>query len=259
MNVIERGSGTPIVLLHGFGVDHRLLLPLDPVIDAVGGWRRIYLDLPGHGATPGADADSAEDVVAAVTAEIASRLGDAPFAVLGNSFGGMIARRIAHDARDRVLGLGLIAPVIEPVHARRDVPAKTVLVQDADLLAANADLADAYAAVAVEQTADNLAQFREHVLPGLRAADTATMDRIAASYVLHAVPEEASSEPFTAPSLFLTGRQDDVVGYRDLARLLEHYPRATSVVLDGAGHNVHLDRPEETAMLLADWLKRMAP
>jgi hypothetical protein len=32
MHVLERGAGAPLVLLHGFSVDHRILLPLDPAI-----------------------------------------------------------------------------------------------------------------------------------------------------------------------------------------------------------------------------------
>lgn len=59
MHVVERGSGVPLVLLHGFSVDHRLLLPLDPLIEAAGGWRRLYFDLPGHGESPAGDVSSA--------------------------------------------------------------------------------------------------------------------------------------------------------------------------------------------------------
>lgn len=104
MHVVEHGSGTPLVLLHGFGVDHRLLLPLDEVFAAAGGWRRVYLDLPGHGGSPLDDVASAEDVVTAVEVVIRQRVGDQPFAVLGNSFGGMLARRVAYDFREHVGG-----------------------------------------------------------------------------------------------------------------------------------------------------------
>ena len=39
--------------------------------------------------------------MAAVEAEIRERVGGEHFAVLGNSFGGMIARRVAHDSATR--------------------------------------------------------------------------------------------------------------------------------------------------------------
>ena len=56
----------------------------------------------------------------------------------------------------------------------------------------------------------------------------------------------------------MTGRQDHVVGHRSAAALVDrHYPHATTVVLDRAGHNVHLDQPALTAALLDDWLSRM--
>jgi pimeloyl-ACP methyl ester carboxylesterase len=73
MHVVERGSGIPLVLLHGFSVDHRLLLPLDPAIEAAGGWRRLYFDLPGHGLSAMGGAASTEDVVQVVEAEIRDR------------------------------------------------------------------------------------------------------------------------------------------------------------------------------------------
>lgn len=249
MHVIERGSGTPVVLLHGFGVDHRILLPLDPVFE---GWTRLYVDLPGSGGTPIGDVASAEDVARVVTDEIRSRVGDRPFALVGSSFGAMIARRIAHDLRPQVLGLATLAGVFVAEHDRRAVPPRTVLVADPTV-----DGGEDYAEQAVVQSPANLRVFVEHVLPGLRSADEVGLARIAERYGFDQEPEDAAPEPFTQPCLVVTGRQDDVVGYADAWARVEHYPRATFSTLDTAGHNVHLDRPGLVAALLTDWLERV--
>lgn len=62
--------------------------------------------------------------------------------------------------------------------------------------------------------------------------------------------------PLEAPSLHLFGRQDHMTGYEDGWRLRDHYVRGTYAVLDAAGHNAHLERPELTAALVKDWLAR---
>lgn len=251
MHVIERGTGTPVVLLHGFGVDHRILLPLDPVFE---GWTRLYVDLPGHGGTPIDDVASAEGVARAVTDEIRGRVGDRPFALVGSSFGAMVARRVAHDLRPQVVGLATLAGVFVAEHDHRTVPSRTVLV--ADPAAADGD--EDYAELAVVQSPANARAFRQHALPGLRAADQEGLARIAERYAFDREPEDASPEPFTQPCLVVTGRQDHVVGYVDAWARIEHYPRATFVTLDSGGHNVHLDRPGLVAALLTDWLERVA-
>lgn len=258
MRVVERGSGTPLFLLHGFGVDHRLLLPLDSVIEAVGGWRRIYLDLPGHGGSTVGDASSTEDLVAAVEEEIRDRVGGESFAVLGSSFGGMIARRIVHDFRDQVLGLAVIAAVFVASHANRDVPERVVLSESAAVLRELGEAGDAYAEMAVVHTPDNARAFVEHAYPGLTSADQDALERISEHYALAEEPEKASPAPFTQPTLLVTGRQDQVVGYRDAWARVGHYPRATFVALDAAGHNVHLDQPAVTTALVTNWLERVA-
>lgn len=49
------GTGLPLVMLHGLSPDHRLLTGcMEPLFTHRAGWRRIYLDLPGMGRTPGA-------------------------------------------------------------------------------------------------------------------------------------------------------------------------------------------------------------
>lgn len=257
MHLIERGTGTPVVLLHGFGVDHRVLLPLDPVFEAAGGWRRLYLDLPGAGGTPVGDVASTRDVVDAVEDELARLVGDEPFALVGQSFGGMVARQVAHDLRPRVLGLAVVAGVFVAEHARRDVPPSTVLRTDAEALALAGDAADDYAEGAVVQSPAHVRAFLDHVRPGLLAADQEALERIAARYSLDREPEDADPEPFTRPGLVITARQDQVVGYEDAWARRTHYPRTTFAVLDAAGHDVQVEQPGLTAALVADWIARV--
>ncbi len=253
MALLDRGRGFPVVLVHGFGVDHRLLLPLDDAIAAMGAHRRIHIDLPWAEGESGDGIKSTDDVVRFVARRIEQTLGDAPFAILGNSFGAMIARRIAHDHRDRVRGLATLAGVFVAEPAQRTLPPARVIVDDAGALAV-AGHGD-YSELAVVRTAENARAWRAHAKPGLDAADLRTLARVRAHYDVARRPEDDA--PFTAPTLIITGRQDAVVGYADAWDALEHYPRATFAVLDAAGHNTHLDAPDLVAAHITDWLRRV--
>jgi pimeloyl-ACP methyl ester carboxylesterase len=63
-------------------------------------------------------------------------------------------------------------------------------------------------------------------------------------------------EPFTGPSLIITGRQDAVVGYRDAWNIVEKYPRATFVVLDRAGHMLE-EKAGLVSVFINEWLDRV--
>lgn len=257
MNIVRHGRGTPIVLLHGFEADHRLVLSLESALRAVPGWRRLYPDLPGFGRTPIGDVASTDDVVAEVLDLVDDELAGEQFAILGDSFGGMVARAVAHRRRDRVLGLGLLASVFVADASARVVPERVVLHEDTDAVAVAGDSADDYADIAVVQTRGNAEAFVEFAAPGAELADGEAMKKLSENYRLSWDPED--SEPFTQPSLIITGRQDHIVGYRDALNRLEHYPRATFVTLDEAGHNAHLDQDALVGALVADWLRRMRP
>ena len=248
------GEGRPLVLVHGFELDHRIMLPLEQALNGTP-WRRIYLDLPWvlqEGSVRGsADAVAgSQDVADTVVAELRDYLGDEPFAIIGNSFGGMIARYVAHKLRSQVLGLATLAAVFTARHEDRDLPPRQVLVRDPALGAAPED----FLALAVVQTRQALAAFNQYILPGLQAGDQAVLKRIAADYSLSREPEAEFPEAFDAPSLHIFGRQDHVTGYNDGVALREHYVRGTFAVLDSAGHNVHLERPAVVSALLRDWL-----
>ncbi|UKA50065.1 alpha/beta hydrolase [Arthrobacter sp. FW305-123] len=256
MHFVEYGAGTPILLIHGFCVDHHVLLGLDHVLAANGKWRRIYLDLPGMGkSSAGPEIDGADAVADAVVSFARRTFGDERFAVLGNSFGGMIARHLVAEFGEQVLGLALLCPVVVADHESRTLPAKIVLRSDPELMATLSpeDRSD-YEEMAVVQSSQNWLRFREAVLPGLRTFDQAATLRISSDYALSTEPE-ARFDTYQGPTLVLAGRQDHVVGYADQVALTGSYPQATVAVLDRAGHNAHLDQPQLTAALLGEWLE----
>jgi pimeloyl-ACP methyl ester carboxylesterase len=90
--------------------------------------------------------------------------------------------------------------------------------------------------------------FLRYVLPGLGGVDQPALDR---------EPEDAHTEPFLQPTLHLTGRQDDVVGYSDAWNRIGHYPRASFTSPDSAGHNIVFEQAALCSVLVADWLGRI--
>ncbi|MCC3273344.1 alpha/beta hydrolase [Arthrobacter zhangbolii] len=249
----EVGQGRPLVLVHGFELDHRSMLPLDASL-AEGPWRRIYLDLPWTAqAVPGSVA-SAQEVADGVVNELRQLLGEEPFAIIGHSFGGMIARHVAHTMRSQVLGLATLGAVFTADHNERVLPAPAVIRADLPEQVVDGD----FLGIAVIQTPDTLAAFNEFVLPGLRGTDPQVTERIAADYALQREPEQAYPEPFEAPSLHIFGRQDHVTGYEDGLALRDHYVRGTFAVLDAAGHHLYMERPAVVSALVNDWLASIA-
>ncbi|MCR2812133.1 alpha/beta fold hydrolase [Microbacterium sp. zg.Y1084] len=257
-HVVRLGSGTPVVFVHGNGVDHRMMLALDAAFDESGLWERIYLDLPGFGATPALDAPGGLSQLADWLDEaVGGLLGSTPFAVVGASLGGLLARDLVARRPHQCLGMALLAPVVDSVRENRLVPPHAVLVEDAALVAGlSAADAEAYTELAVVQSRENWERFRRSVLPGLQSADVRAMARLAKDYALPALPDDHLAG-FDRPVLMLTGRQDAVVGYEDQWALAQRFPRATYAVLDGAGHNLENDQPDLVQAHLARWAQQM--
>lgn len=251
------GEGTPVVALHGFGPDRRLMAGmLEPVLGELDGFRRVYLDLPGCGSSAAREIRSTADVLAAVEQTVTDTVGDEPFLLVGESYGGYLATELTRQRPDQVLGLALVCPVVVPMHAERTVPKHTVIERDETLMSSlDADELATFEPLAVVQTRETFERFCAEIGSGLVTADDEALERIQSGG--YALPEcEALS--YDRPTLILTGRQDSVVGYADQWALLERFPRATFAVLDAAGHNAQIERPDVTSILLRDWLARCA-
>ena len=83
---------------------------------------------------------------------------------------------------------------------------------------------------------------------------TAFQDRLKRTF---SFPVDKLPQPFGEPALFLLGRQDHVVGYRDTWKILENFPRATYAVLDQAGHAPDVEQLQLGQALMSEWLDRV--
>jgi pimeloyl-ACP methyl ester carboxylesterase len=258
LNHVEIGTGTPVLAIHGWTPDHRLMLGcLEPLFARRPGYRRLYPDLPGMGKSPAVSVAGSDDMLAAVREFVASTIGEEPFLLVGESYGGYLARGLARALGQQVLGLALVCPVgVNVEHADRNVPPRSVVRPDPSLIASlDPALATEFTEIAVVETPETLRRFQEEILPGLAVADTEAMARIRQRWVLSDDPE--GGDPFPRPALILTGRQDQFVGYVDQFALLPHYPRATFAVLDVAGHNLQFEQPALFESLVNEWLDRV--
>src|SRR5260370_38919045 len=120
MEIEARGEGPTAVMVHGLNVDGRVMIEAFDELLAGAGLRRLYVDLPGHGASKGdaarASADDFVDELAAlVRAELkpaaAGEL-EAPI-VIGYSYGGHPAHALVPQL-GRAPRLLLRGPVLQP-------------------------------------------------------------------------------------------------------------------------------------------------
>ena len=111
------GAGRPLILLHGFGIDHRhMKTDIEPFFRQRQGWKRIYFDMPGMGKSnqEGKWITSNDDMLEVVLDFIDQVIPDQRFVIAGTSYGGYIARGVLYQRQSLIDGLLLIVPAILP-------------------------------------------------------------------------------------------------------------------------------------------------
>lgn len=115
LHLDERGSGPPVLFLHGASGNARIWEPaLGERLDRLG--RVLVVDRPGHGFSERRAGRAAARLShqAAAMADLLDALGAERAVVVAHSWAGALACRMALDHPDRVAGLVLIAPATHP-------------------------------------------------------------------------------------------------------------------------------------------------
>jgi 2-succinyl-6-hydroxy-2,4-cyclohexadiene-1-carboxylate synthase len=268
--VVARGGATKdtlVVLLHGFTGTHRTWDPLRRRL-AGEGYAVALPDLPGHGRSRGVASTStggpmsigtASEAIADLISKEAGGGGGKRMkvALVGYSLGGRIALDLAckHQELLECLVLEGASPGIESELERRDRRLKDDLLadelelrgigwfvdywQDTPLFATQKELPrSAFQAV----RRDRLSNTAEGLASSLRTMGTGRM-----------VPLWDRLSHLAIPVLILVGARD--TRYSEVAEAMRSRIGAARVVrVEGAGHCVHLERPDEFAALLGGFL-----
>jgi pimeloyl-ACP methyl ester carboxylesterase len=254
------GQGQPVLMIHGYHVDYRLMSGcMEPIFQETQGYRRIYIDLPGMGKTKSApwivNSDVMLDILLAFIDEV---IPGERFLLAGESYGGYLARGIIQRIAGRVAGLMLLCPAIETDFDKRTLPEKVVLKKDESLLARlTPSEVEEFTDINVVQTQEVWVRFRDDILSGIRLADKPFLDWFRKNGYAFTFDVDKLDKPYQNPALILLGRQDTSVGYRDAWNILENYPRASYVILDMAGHNLQIEQAELFRALSLEWLDRV--
>jgi 3-oxoadipate enol-lactonase len=245
----RRGSGPPLLLVHGLGYAR---WGWEPVVDELAEAHEVVLfDNRGIGESdaplgPYTARMLAEDAIAVLDAAGLERAH-----VLGASLGGMIALQVALDRPERVDRLVLACTTPGGAGAA-PMPEQTVrLMQEAPGLPRE---------VAMRRGVENA------LAPG---ADPAVVERIMEHRLATAQPlaawvaQAAAGAAFdvwdrvgeiTAPTLVLTGDLDVVVDPRNSELLAELIPGARLEVFRGTGHLFFWEEPERFVEVVKEFL-----
>ena len=258
-----RGEGTPVVMIHGYGIDHHVMVGcMEPVFANRPGHRRIYLDLPGMGRTRAPDHPMDSDQMLETVIGFCDRVvPEGRFLIAGESYGGYLARGLVYRMPDRLEGVLLICPVVVAERSGRELPGRSVFARDEEILNGIADPEDRrlFERMLVLQDRGRWERFQADILPGMRAParDRQFLEHLIREGYPFSFDVDRLKKPFGKPSLLLAGRQDATVGYRDMLKLIDNYPRGTFAVLDRAGHGLEVEQQAVFECLAGEWLDRV--
>lgn len=236
----RRGRGTPLLLVHGFPLDHSIWEPVVPLLEA--DFDLILPDLRGFGASEVPSAEATMDDFAADLAGLLDHLGIEKAAVAGHSMGGYVTLALARAWPERVTGLGLVAS-----QALADSPErKAGRLEEAERI-----LAQGVGGVAEgmpgKLTASPVLQgaLRELILrqqpAGLAAALRAMAGRPDSSSLLMG---------FDGPVVIVHGQADALIPVERAREARDLAKRGTLVEIEAAGHLPMMEMPGETAQTL---------
>ena len=247
---VGNGSGHPdtdaesVVFVHGAGMDHTVWA-LPARYFARQGLRVAAVDLPGHGRSEGPPFDGIDDM-AAWLGEVLDALAVPKAAVIGHSMGSLVAYRFAATTIDRcrvlaLLGTSAPMPVTDPLlnaakanhHAAIDMA--NTWSHSTGTLGANAN-----PGVWMLTVGERLL---ERSAPGVFHADLTACNAFDAN---------SAGASIQCPVLVIAGNDDMMTPARAGLDVAQSLPDARVVRLEGCGHAMLNERPNQVLDALID-------
>lgn len=252
LNVRLHGEGAPLLLVHGFPLDHT---QWDNQLQALASWRAIAPDLRGAGRSDAPEqgysiARYADDLVAVLDA-----LGAERAVCCGFSMGGYVLLDLWRRHRERVRAL-----ILCDTKAEADTPeGRRARDEHADLV-----------------RREGMAALAERLLPRLvgrttTAANPALVERVRAMMVrtppagavgaLRAMRDRRDASDIlggvSVPTLLICGAEDVLTPPAMMRALAGRMPAARCVEIPLAGHLSPMEQPERVSRALEEFLREV--
>ena len=251
--VEDEGDGDAVVCVHGLGGSSNTWTPL---MGALAGRRVVRIDMPGSARSAAVSGPLSIERLAQAVASVCSRLGVARAHFIGHSMGTIVCQHLAADHPKLVRCLALFGPLIAPGDAARAA------------IRTRAGKARSEGAAGMQEIAQALMNGATSAESRLRAPAAAAFvreslmrqdpDGYARSCEALADAEAAALERIVAPTLLVTGDEDTVAPPQSVRAMAERLGGVKGgvrvVVLNRCGHWTPIERPEDCARELRDFL-----
>jgi 3-oxoadipate enol-lactonase len=251
----QGNADEPVALLWpSLFTDHSMWRYQVPALRSAG-WRTLALDPPGQGRSTGIGRSFTMDECAEAALQVLDAVNvHTPVVVLGTSWGGMIAPRMALLAPERVRGMVLT-----------NTTAESATLFD---YAQNTLLTWMLATSALDKVVDSmvtslqLSRETRRRQPDLAAELSRTYRSWNRRGLIHTVrsvlvDRDSSLESLGnvwAPTLVVSGKQDTILPSSYSRRIVERLPKARHVEVPAAAHLVPLEAPDATNALILNFI-----
>lgn len=222
----------PLVLIPGFMLDETLW---DDFIKVYPPERTLCCASLSHG-------NSLAEMAAVITEKLPER-----FILAGFSLGGYVARAIAEATPERVAGMILIATSL-----REDSPRQRALMDAASLTALSGEFRGiSYGAL--KQSLHPQLHNNKALLGRIREMGKRLGSKV---FRTQSMLErgEITIRKITCPVLIIAAREDKLRSLSEAAELSELF-QCPIEIIEGCGHMIPLEKPQELAQAIANWLK----
>jgi pimeloyl-ACP methyl ester carboxylesterase len=252
MNVVQEGNGRPLLLVHGFPLDHSMWRgQIDGLAEH---FRVIAPDLRGFGqscVTAGTVTmqEYADDLAALLKAMHVSE----PVIFCGLSMGGYIGWQFVARHAEKLAALIIadsraIADNEKAAAGRLETAAKVE--KEGTKVVADAMLPKLFASRAIEENAPYVLATKEVMLSAPRSGVAAALRGMAQR------PDYTKELPsIKVPTLVLCGEEDAIAPPAEMKEIAAAIPGAKYVSIAGAGHMAPLEKPAEVNKAIREFLQ----
>ncbi len=253
LHFVEHGEGLPVVLLHGFPLDHTIWR--DQVDALSTSYRVIAPDLRGHGESPAQGDTYAMETLAADVAAVLDACRVTRAVWVGHSMGGYITMAALRTMPERVRAAAFVA-----THPHADPPEKRLQrIQSADKIVLEGGTSEVILSmmgVLFAPALDRQSAIAQRVKDSMQRTKSGGF--IGALRGMAERPDSvATLQSAGIPTVVIAGAQDQVVE-PDTARAFAQTVGAPLHMIDNAGHMVMVEQPDATTQALQMFLQRVA-